>query len=199
MAVQAKDEVRFVVSDEQWKLGHEIGMARNLAKDRIDPRRSSSGGVLIHVTGAVAEVVFAGWQGFRVDNTVHRWKGDDYDFLSRMGETVDVKTYGYVGAGIELKELQRYLDAKGPKHVYVCSRYHMDRNRVAQIDMVGWIFGLDLLKHGTPKRYGDGNDRYPLNRVVGTDRLSKFSGKFFGRETVDDPAVVASLNEGATE
>jgi len=185
--VTEKDFVKFTVSDEQWELGYQIGMARHKTKNKYESTRNLSK-INTHVCGAVAEVVFGQWQGFPIDTSIHKTKGDKFDFISRCNETTDVKHSSFAGPDIELKEKVENIQKGKVKDIYVLCRAvisgrRVSGQRVKEVHVIGWISKeAYILDENEREPYVPDDERYPWNYVVGLDRLEAFVDKAYGKE-----------------
>lgn len=181
--VKPEDFIKFKVSEDQRSFAYKVGMARFKSKNGCASTRNLSP-INSHVCGATAEVVFGHWQGFPVDESIHATKGDKFDFISRCGETTDVKHSTYHGPGIELKEKVENVDAGKLKDIYVlCRAVLIGKKRISEVWVIGWITQANFItKNNRGKRYGSPDDNYPENYVAGLDQLEPFVGKEYGME-----------------
>lgn len=188
--VLERDIIKFKVSESQWSLGYSIGMARFAAKNGYASTRNLSK-INTHVCGAVAEIIFGEWQDFQVDKNIDKFVGDKQDFLSRMDETVDVKQSTFAGSDIELKEKVENVLAGKIKDIYVLCRAIVVADKVSEVHVIGWIPRNEyLLDHHKREPYKPNDTRYPWNYVVGLDKLHPFIDKKFGKELVDEIALL---------
>lgn len=180
--VTESDVVKFKVTQLQWERGLKIGMSRYSTKNKYGSTRNLSR-INTHVCGAVAEVVFADWQGFQVDETINQFVGDNRDFVSRQGETIDVKQSSFAGQDIELKEKVENVEAGKHKDIYVLCRAVVAGQRVDEVHIIGWITHENYIRPENKREpYVKGDPRYPWNYVVGKDKLEPFVDKQFGKE-----------------
>ncbi len=184
--VTPKNFIEFKVTDKQWDLAKKVGMARFNTKNHYGSTRNLSK-INTHVCGATAEVVFGEWQNFDLDTSIHKTKGDKFDFISRRGETTDVKHSTFGGADIELKEKVENVKAGKLKDIYVLCRAIVTGQRVTDVWVIGWISQANfLVEENKREPYVANNPEYPWNYVVGLDKLQPFEGKQYGVEVTED-------------
>ena len=184
--VTPKNFMKFKVTDKQWALAQKVGMARFNSKNHYSSTRNLSK-INTHVCGATAEVVFGEWQGFDLDTSIHETEGDKFDFVSRCKETTDVKHSTFGGADIELKEKVENVEAGKLKDIYVLCRAIVRHERVVEVWVIGWISRVEFLREENKREpYVPNNPKYPVNYVVGLDKLEPFDGKKYGIEVKKD-------------
>lgn len=184
--VSPENFIKFKVTDKQWNFAHKIGMARFNSKNKYASTRNLSK-INTHICGATAEVVFGQWQGFSIDTTIHKTKGDKFDFISRHGETTDVKHSTFAGPDIELKEKVENVTAGKLKDIYVLCRAIITNNKVSEVWVLGWIAQNDFIQDKNKRSpYVLNNPKYPWNYVVGLDKLEPFTDKKYGVEMSED-------------
>jgi hypothetical protein len=176
--VTPKDFIKFEVTDRQWALAQTIGMARFNAKNRYKSTRNLSK-INTHVCGAIAEIIFAQWQEFEVDDSIHPIDGDKYDFISRDGKTIDIKHSTFCGKDIELKEKVENVEKGKVSDIYVLCRAIIKDSRVTEVWIVGWIDKDRFLREENQREpYVPDHPKYPWNYVVGLDQLDPCKGGF---------------------
>jgi hypothetical protein len=174
--------IRLTVNDRQREKGNKIGLARYDTKNQFSSTRNLSK-INTHVCGAIAEVMFAEWQGLTVDERVHDFRGDNMDFMSRRGESIDIKVSTFVGRDIELKEKVENVDKNKIKDIYILCRAIICYDLVTEISVIGWITKAEYLVEENKKSpYVPNNTKYPWNYVVGLDKLHPFVGTEYGEE-----------------
>jgi hypothetical protein len=166
--------MKVLLNDRQIEMARELAQRRHEAKDiffKNKGRLAVAKKTLVdeyiydkmhkaHFLGLLGETAYATAVGKKIDTNIYSVRDTGADVNG-----AEVKTSTFLGAGVELKILQKEFEIKSPKK-YILAR--LNENRFNEVELVGEISREDFAKHKTIKQYGPNN---PINYIVGVRHL----------------------------